>query len=327
MLISIVLGGGILYLTFDRQEGNQLIQSLHLIKWNGLALYCLLFLFSHGLRIIRWGNLIQASTPLSWSSLFSIGAQGYALIALLPFRMGELSRPFLLQKHHNTPFSTTVGTLLIERVADGLMCIGFFGLSLALFVPQISTQNAQSSALFFIMAGAWSLGLLFIGILVGILFLLWKPKILTLFLHKTVGRISPSWEKACLKLSDDLHQGLHFTPRQWGTFILITIVYWGIQGCLFPIMAYATGLPIFSLIHSFILLSVVVLGIMIPAGPGFTGSFELAVKGGLLILMIPDHPHIPLFIACLHLSQLSTQVGLGGVAWMWMGHSEPKEIP
>ena len=324
MIVSICLGGGFIYLAFDDLDHRVFLGSIKAIKWDGIAIYCLLFILSHGLRILRWGQLIRASHHVPWPSLFSIGAQGYALITLLPFRMGELSRPLLLQKKHDIPFSTTLGTLLVERITDGLMCLGFFGLSLALFVPQNDpnpSPNAQK-ALLFIQAGAWSLGLLFICILSGIILLLWKPYVWKRAIQSTIGSFFPDLSASILKMSDDLHQGLHFNVSQWIYFMVLTGVYWIIQGGIFPLMAYATGIDPLSLSQSFILLSVVVIGIMIPAGPGFTGSFELAVKGGFLILMIPDHPHIPLFIAALHLSQFTSQVGLGCASWIWIGHKD-----
>ena len=316
--LSVILAGLFLFLAFDRQDGQSLLASLEFLRIEGLVGYCLLFLLSHCLRIIRWGNLIKASHSVSWSSLFSIGAQGYALIVLLPFRMGEASRPIMLKKKHHIPVSTTLGTLLIERISDGLMCIVFFTLSLFLLVPSLpnSSTSSTQTALIVLKTGAWSLGTLFLLLSSGILLLLWRPSLWKSLIEKRVGPFFPSLAHSLIQVSDTLIQGLKFSPKQWGTFFALTFLYWSMQGCIFPLMAYATQIHPLSLSQSFVLLSIVVIGIMIPAGPGFTGSFELALKGGFILLMIPEHPHLTLFIGCLHLSQLVCQVGLGLGTWI-----------
>ena len=54
---------------------------------------------------------------------------------------------------------------------------------------------------------------------------------------------------------------------------------------------------------------------MIPAGPGFTGTFELAMKGGfaLLVLAPSSEANIALYTVMLHVAQLLVQVSFGAV--------------
>ena len=71
---------------------------------------------------------------------------------------------------------------------------------------------------------------------------------------------------------------------------------------------------------SFALLTVLTVGIMVPAGPGFAGTFELALKAGfaLLVLSPKSVDLIVVYTVILHLAQLAVQVGFGAL-WLVTG--------
>lgn len=91
----------------------------------GLAL----FFGLHVTRSIRWGRLIQAVRPeVRFRSYFSICSVGFFLINVLPFRLGEFARPYLLSEREDVPFGSAMATVLVERVLDvaalGLLFVG-----------------------------------------------------------------------------------------------------------------------------------------------------------------------------------------------------------
>jgi uncharacterized protein (TIRG00374 family) len=76
--------------------------------------------------------------------LISTNLVGFSAIYLLG-RPGELVRPLWLTRRENIPFTASVATIVVERVLDGLMLIGLFGL--ALLLVQLPAAAQQTVAL------------------------------------------------------------------------------------------------------------------------------------------------------------------------------------
>ncbi len=106
--------------------------------------------------------------------------------------------------------------------------------------------------------------------------------------------------------------------RRLTAFFLMTVVYWVALGVGMRWMGLATLIPDLSYPGGFALLAVLTVGIMVPAGPGFTGTFELALKGGfaLLVLAPESLENVALYTIMLHVVQLAVQVGAGALVLM-----------
>ena len=61
-------------------------------------------------------------TPLGDTprTLFRALVVGFTVNNLLPLRMGEVARAYLLSRWCRIPYGSTVASLLVERVLDGL---------------------------------------------------------------------------------------------------------------------------------------------------------------------------------------------------------------
>ena len=87
----------------------------------------------HVLRAIRWEPLIRPllSNKLSLARLNAISAVGFMAIFLLPLRLGEFVRPYLVKKERpDTSMSSLLGSVALERIADGLVVTLFLFLAL-----------------------------------------------------------------------------------------------------------------------------------------------------------------------------------------------------
>jgi hypothetical protein len=72
------------------------------------------------LRAVRWRWLARslAPEPLPLGALFRATALGFMAINVLPFRLGELARPWLLGRETSVRGSAALGTLVLERAID-----------------------------------------------------------------------------------------------------------------------------------------------------------------------------------------------------------------
>src|SRR5829696_7784091 len=69
-------------------------------------------------KIYRWGLLYYPTTGLRLRNLTSALFIGYMVLSLVPLRLGELVRAYLIGKTEPVSFSQSVGTILVEKVLD-----------------------------------------------------------------------------------------------------------------------------------------------------------------------------------------------------------------
>ena len=71
-------------------------------------------------RAVRWRYLTQpiSPEPLGMGPLFRATAVGFMALNLLPLRIGELIRPWLLSRETRVSASASLGTIVIERAID-----------------------------------------------------------------------------------------------------------------------------------------------------------------------------------------------------------------
>ena len=105
------------------------------------------------IRAVRWGVLLS---PLRRGihpySLFKVLVIGYMGNDILPARLGDVIRVYVLSRRESVTKSATLATILVERIFDGLTMIGFLAVS-ALFITlnsEMTTILRLTSALFLV---------------------------------------------------------------------------------------------------------------------------------------------------------------------------------
>src|SRR5947207_13273276 len=91
-----------------------------------------LHLLAMWVRSTLWRRLL--AVPASTSTLFRISVVGFAVSYIMPLRVGEFARAYLLARWRGIPYGTTLASLFAERVLDGLAVAAIL-LVVALCVP------------------------------------------------------------------------------------------------------------------------------------------------------------------------------------------------
>jgi len=112
-------------------------------------------------RTLRWQQLLSAVARLAAPGLFVQVVIGYMANDVLPLRVGELVRAYLLGRKHRLPKVAVLGTIAIERLTDGLILLAFAG-GVALFMPLEGWMETviRIMAVLFVGGGAAALGVL-----------------------------------------------------------------------------------------------------------------------------------------------------------------------
>jgi uncharacterized protein (TIRG00374 family) len=160
--------------------------------WIGLAIP--LGILSHFIRAIRWKMLIESMgyKPGNTNMFFAV-MTGYLANLALP-RLGEVSRCTVLTKYENVPFTKSFGTVITERAIDLIIFVVLFFINLALQANRLSgyindriyIPLQAKLHLSYNLSGSLLIAALFLMVLCGILFLVFRKKILASKLFRKI---------------------------------------------------------------------------------------------------------------------------------------------
>ncbi|MBK7863220.1 MAG: flippase-like domain-containing protein [Archangiaceae bacterium] len=264
------------YWTFRNTHWDEMWSSLRTAHWWMLLPYMLLLFGIHICRTFRWGNLLSGMEKIPFSKLNEASAIGFMMLLVLPFRLGEFARPFLIAERSTIRRSAAMTTVVFERIVDGIV-IAVLLRVLLFFVPE------QASSLAYVRAGANLMFLVFSSGLAFLLIARWQHDRTLKLLRSVFGLVSPKVAEKVVYVVDGFVSALKQLPdaKNLAMFFAWTVVYWLLNGYGMSLLAGAFDAMPLSLYQGFLILSVLIVGLMIPAGPGSAGTFQAFVLLGL----------------------------------------------
>jgi uncharacterized protein (TIRG00374 family) len=237
---------------------------------------------------MRFGVLLRPLAKLSLWRLFVVGSVGYMAIILLPLRLGEFVRPYLVTED-GVSFSGALGACVVERVLDGLAVCGLlFG---SVFLAAAAGVHVPT--------GVWVAGgaalVLFTSTLFVLLFANWRREGTLKVLRRIGEPISKKLTDKALGLVDSFIDGVAVLPNRrliLATFAL-TAIYWAANvfghWCLLQAAGVVspTGQDL-GMVEAAAIMSILAIGIILPAGPGFAGNFEAAARVGMSLFVTTE---------------------------------------
>lgn len=252
-----------------------------------IGIYLSTLVVTYLFRAWRWEYLLRAlGTSLPFGRLLLISSVGFMAILGLPFRLGEVVRPYYVAREGHARMSTLLGAVAVERIIDGLLIsLLFFFATLATFA---SAGDAPSRELRF---AAWlSLGGFFALTVFLVAAQTWTEATIAFALRVTlIRRFAPAHEH---KLADKLRaliSGFRALRdhKNFGLFLAQSIIYWGVNGVGMWLLGRGMGLPI-SLGVAYTTMAFTGVMISLPNAPGLVGQFHAAIKLGLLAYLPAD---------------------------------------
>jgi len=245
-----------------------------------LAAYVAILFVVHVVRVIRWGIIVEPIVKASFAELNMLGAVGFMLLVILPLRLGEFGRPFVLADHFKLSKSASLASIVFERIVDGL-AMGF--MLVCLIWALGSSASADDAA--FLRTGAALVTLGFGGLLVVLVFAAKLPHRTHQIVRLTIGRFMPKLGQRVITMMTAFTDGLNVLPSvgKAVAFFGLTAIYWLFAGFGLQLVgkAFGSGLDHLSAMHSFTVLGLQVIGAMIPGGPAGAGTFQWFTQFGL----------------------------------------------
>lgn len=273
-LIGLALSALCLFLVFRKIDVALLGQALASLDYRALVAAICVFMTTFVVRTVRWRALLRPTKPLAHKRLFGVVMIGYMANNVLPARLGEFVRAYVLSRKEGVRKSTTLATIFIERIFDGLSLLFILGaLLVAHETGWISSQHdfPASIKLAGLVAGAGFVGAF--GFVAALEFVPSFPGFLTKLIH----RFAP--ERLAPKLEGILGAFVEGVGclRSWKTLVFVfgtSLMVWTIEGTTYALVGQAFHLDL-PLRAFFIAMVIVNLGTLIPSAPGFVGTFQL----------------------------------------------------
>jgi uncharacterized protein (TIRG00374 family) len=274
-LVGLAISGGALWLTLRGKDLGGIVQALRDADYRYLWLYLPFLALIHLGRTVRWGILLEPVAKVPFGRLNAISAVGFLALAILPFRLGEFARPYLVAERPKLRVSAALSSVVVERVADGL----FTGL---LLVASLLALPDGTPGIRVLRTGGAIVSLAFAAVLVFLVVAYRNRSLAVRIVSRLLSPVSPRIAGRAAGMLDAFIHGLRLVPSRAkvALFFLLTAAYWGVNAWGMSVLARGFGFRL-DAVAACAILGVLVVGVMIPAGPGMVGTFQGAVVLGL----------------------------------------------
>lgn len=252
----------------------------------------------------RWQILVEPIHHVRYWRLFAYMLVGYLANNVLPARLGELVRSHYLGDREGISRTTTLGTVVVERVIDTAVLVGLAAAAILVLHVRGVVANA-------VLVGLAVVGLLTLGLAVAIV------------AHRLPGydsavRFAGRWPRV-RDLVGKLRGGLAVAaqPRIVAEAVALSCLAWGCTVLGFAAAGQAVGIQL-TTGEAALLAAGVNLATAIPSGPGYLGTFELAAVSIAGAFGISSSPAFALALL-VHVATIALTSAGGAVALARMG--------
>ncbi|HEX2142419.1 MAG TPA: lysylphosphatidylglycerol synthase transmembrane domain-containing protein [Candidatus Limnocylindria bacterium] len=303
-IASVVFAVVLLALAF-RTLGANLADTWGLITQANLGLLLLAFAAYYAtfpVRSFRWRYVLsKVGTRVGYRDATEILFLSWFVNCLVPAKLGDLYRAYLLKGTQGASASRTVGTIFIERIAD---IIVIFGLALAAgFWSFRNTERADMVDLLYLIG--FVIAVVLVIIVLGLR--MWGASLTA----RLPERFAALWER--------FHEGSTgaLSLRALPVILTLTVVIWLLEGLRLYFVIRALSLPDVGLGISasvFVALAAALLT-AIPLTPAGVGFVEAGIAGALLIYGVQGDSAFAVALTDRGISIL-TVIVLGGLLYL-----------
>ena len=257
----------VLLINTVRGEADQLTSALRSANWLLILPAIGLYFIGVLTRSARWGLLLPEHS-IKTRTLFATLVVGFTVNNLLPLRIGEVARAYLLARWCSVAVAATVASLVVERVLDGLSLAVLLLLAL-LMIPSAPPYLWAVGGF----AGA--------GFLAGAVILAlaaWRSSALSA-VAEFIARWLPARARAGVTGSANKFArslALVHSPLRLVALLALSLLAWGFELGLFFVLMFSVGV-FGSYPQALLVGSAANFATLLPSSPGYAGTFDAAL--------------------------------------------------
>lgn len=277
VVAGLALGALLVYLSVRGIDLDGVADGFRTIRYGyAIPILAALFLMQF-LRSFRWGLILNPLEKVGQLSLFSVTSVGFLAIIAVPARLGELVRPYLITKKSRIPMSSALGTIFAERLLDSiaLLIIAVF----VLFFTPLPPWVVRSGFL---------LLLLTLALFVLMFLLIVRRESSRKVLGPLVRRLPARHAERIKRIVARFLEGFRIMadPALLMSVGGLSIIIWLVDVLAIHLLFLAFGFQL-PAVAAFVVMIILIIGIAIPAAPGFIGNWHYFCVLGLSIFGVP----------------------------------------
>lgn len=303
------------------------------VRWWTVPTYVIFLAALSYFRAARWRYLLKPFAELPQRRILLASLVGFAAILLIPFRLGEVVRPMLIREKGKVSMTAATGTVVGERVVDGL----FLSLVLALVLVLAPMRNPASMEVPGIPGAVTVAHVRHAGFVMLALFtcafaviavFYWARAWAERLTYAVFGVVSKALARKLADTASKLADGLHFLekPRLAGPFLGETAAYWTLNALGMWFLAWGCGVThgdgsSLTFLESCALMGTLGVTILIPGPPGALGLFQAGLFMGMA-MYVPKETVLgagAAYAALMYAVQFGWHVASGAVSLALMG--------
>jgi len=300
IILGVLVSGVLVYLSARGINFTDVVQNFKQIQFTYVLLSIIVVILMQWLRSYRWGVILQPMEKIDQFSLFAVTSVGFLAITAIPARLGELARPYLIAKKSSIKMSSALGTIIVERVLDSFSILSIA--VIVLFFSDLPSWMIKSSLILFFIT------LIMFCSIAG---LIWHRKnalkTINWFLGRLPGKFAHRIDDVIHRFIDGFQIITHFRLLAYLFFISVSIWLVDVLAIHLLLKAFGLSLPAMA---SFVVMIILIVGIALPAAPGFIGSWHYSCILALGLFGVDKTPGLS-FAVFYHFLSIAIVVILG----------------
>ena len=265
LLIGIAISAIFIYFTLPSLHLPEVASAMRSANYwwilPGVAVYFL----GLWVRSWRWHYTLRRIKPVPALRLFPLVCIGYFGNNVYPFRAGEVLRSVVLKKTEDIAITSSLATVFIERVFDGLVMLLFVFVALP-FAPMPAEYRRLVVILTLLMLAATAI----------FMWMAIRPRRITAFYAWVADRALPAAVR--LRVDDLFHrfmQGLGSLRSRTDVLMIFgtSVVIWLLETVKYWFVMHAFPFEV-SFLVLMLMNGLVNLATTLPSAPGYIGTFD-----------------------------------------------------
>lgn len=266
LLIGFAISAFFIYLALPGLHLSEVAASLRTANYWWIIPGVVVYFLGLWARSWRWYYTLRHLKQIPLTRLYPLICIGYFGNNIYPFRAGEVIRSYVLKQQEDVPISSSLATVFIERVFDGLVMLLFVFLALP-FAPALPTTYRNLVIL---------LTVLLLGATLVFVWMATQPA----FMARVYGWVSSYLLPGMIRPRVDVvyerfMAGLHSLSSRYDVLMIFgtSVVIWLMETVKYWFVMHAFDFSV-SFLVLMLMNGLVNLATTLPSAPGYIGTFD-----------------------------------------------------
>jgi uncharacterized protein (TIRG00374 family) len=304
-VLGVAIGGISLWLALRGMSVRSVFDLVEHVDYHWIELAGVLYVLDLSLRIVRWRILLLQIGPIATGQVAEALIVGYAFNNFLPARLGEFVRADYFKARFNLRRSSVLGSIMIERLLDGLTVIAMFFAGMAFLDRAQTTEGGAAAAI--ISKVATSGGIIMVSAALGLV-------------------VAAKYGRALFRrLPNAVETILHNLVAVVGSLrastlapiLAINLALWLVEAFVLYCMLRAAGVDL-GIAQLCLTTGAVSLSTLVPTAPGFLGTYQYVFALCMDLFGMPRTAGI-LAAGLVQVFLLGTVTGVGLIIYAFHG--------